>query len=289
MFRQPFAVAEQYRLVINILIAMVPVSIVIIAKDQECILTSCLQGASQVTDDVVIVASSQTGSLLNSSDFHCINFVQHSWDGYGANKNKGILAARYDWILSIDADETPDAELIEYLHRLDFTNEKVVYDIKFCSYIGQKPIRFGSWGRDHHIRLFNRKWVKWSQTLVHEVLLIPEGIKVKKVKGHLHHYSVSDIEQYNSKSAHYARLSAKKYFEKGKRANFVKLYLSPAFGFIKNYFAYCGFLDGAEGWQIAAACYKNTRLKYLLLSRLEQAYHEILPGEDSLFLKYELI
>jgi glycosyltransferase involved in cell wall biosynthesis len=37
-----------------------------------------------------------------------------SWDGYGANKNKGIALARYDWILSIDADEVADVQLVEH-------------------------------------------------------------------------------------------------------------------------------------------------------------------------------
>jgi hypothetical protein len=102
----------------------------------------------------------------------------------------------------------------------------------------------------------------------------------------LHHYSVNDIEQYNIKGTHYARLSAKKYFEKGKRAHFIKLYFSPAFGFIKNYILYGGFLDGREGWQIAVSCLKNTRLKYILLSRLEQQYQQMLPTGDGFLIKY---
>jgi len=104
------------------------------------------------------------------------------------------------WILSIDADEIADAELINALHELILDDPKIVYDIKFQSYYGQKLIRFGSWGRDHHIRLFNRKLVRWSESPVHETLILPETVSIKKLGGHLHHYSVSDAAEFMEQS-----------------------------------------------------------------------------------------
>src|SRR6202044_3630847 len=158
-----------------------------------------------------------------------------TWSSYGANKNKGIEAAKYNWILSIDADEVPDDELVSALHKLEFNNPATVYDIKFRTYFGKKPIRFGSWGRDHHVRLFNRNLVKWSETMVHEKLLIPENTRIKRIKGYIHHYSVKNVDEYDSKGFYYAKLSAKKYFNTGKKVSFTKLYLSPVFGILKNY------------------------------------------------------
>ncbi|HTH82301.1 MAG TPA: glycosyltransferase, partial [Mucilaginibacter sp.] len=121
------------------------------------------------------------------------------WDGYGANKNKGIEAAKYDWVLSIDADEIPDDELTKAIHDIDFKNVETVYDIKFCSYFGGKPIRFGSWGRDHHVRLFNRTFVKWSETMVHETLVLPSFIQKKRIDGAIHHYSVKNVQEFDNK------------------------------------------------------------------------------------------
>ena len=160
---------------------MVPVSVVIITKNTNDIKDGCLQKARKLTDDIVIICngnSEEPGKLQlqNGCSLHKI-----PWEGYGANKNKGVEAAKYDWILSIDADEIPDDELIQAIHQIDFRDSETVYDINFRSYFGGKPINFGSWGRDHHVRLFNRTFVKWSNAMVHETLMLPSFIRKKSI------------------------------------------------------------------------------------------------------------
>ncbi len=176
--------------------------------------------------------------------------------------------------------------MISSLHKLKLNNPAIVYDIKFRSYFGKKPIRFGSWGRDHHIRLFNRNLVKWSETMVHETLILLQNIQVKKINGHIHHYSVKDINEYDSKGSYYAKLSAKKYFNAGKKVNAIKLYISPVFGFFKNYIIYLGFLDGREGWAIAKTTVKNTRRKYHYLSQMENMPDKKQVVNDSFVVEY---
>jgi glycosyltransferase involved in cell wall biosynthesis len=267
---------------------MVPVSIVIITKNEAAIIASCIDKARLITDDIVIIDNGSTDQTVEIAFTYGCRVYRKAWDGYGANKNKGIDAAKYNWILSIDADEIPDDELVKALHQTSFGDPDVVYDIKFCSYFGPKPIRYGSWGRDHHIRLFNRNTVKWSETVVHETLLMPAGTRVQKIGGCLHHYSVKDLYEYDSKCNYYAELSAKKYFRNGKKVNGVKLYLSPLFGFVKNYIVFLGFLDGREGWDIAKTTVKSTRRKYQYLSDLENATATNNPNtvKESLVVEY---
>lgn len=265
---------------------MVAVSIVIITKNEADIIAACINKARLVTDDIVIIDNGSTDETLDIAFTYGCRVFKKTWDGYGANKNKGIEAAKYDWVLSIDADELPDEELITALHKIKFDNPAVVYDIKFRSYMGNKPVRYGSWGRDHHIRLFNRNLVKWSQTMVHETLILPENIQIKKISGRLHHYSVKDINEYESKGCYYAKLSAKKYFSDGRRTNIIKLYFSPIFGFVKNYIIYLGFLDGRRGWDIAKVTIKNTRRKYYYLSQIENQPNKKQPAEDNYAVEY---
>lgn len=265
---------------------MVSVSIVIITKNEAATIAACVEKCGLISDDIVVIDNdSVDGTPAIAGACGCRVFNK-TWDGYGANKNKGIYAAKYDWILSIDADEMPDVELAISLHELKFDNPGIVYDIKFRSYFGQKAIRFGSWGRDHHIRLFNRNSIRWSETTVHETLVMPHNIAIKKLAGHIHHYSVKDAAEYDSKSSFYAKLSAKKYFYAGKKASAVKLYISPVFGFIKNYIFYLGFLDGREGWEIAKSTVKNTRRKYLYLSQLEHTNVKRQAVKDSYAVEY---
>lgn len=249
---------------------MVPVSVVIITKNEAALIKDCIKMACLITDDIVVIDNDSTdGTPLIASGYGCRVF-QKSWSGYGANKNKGIAQARYNWILSIDADEVPDMELVKALHNLNFDNPNIVYNIKFKSYFGKKLIRHGNWGNDHHLRLFNRSLVKWGETEVHETLLLPSNAEIKSITGYIHHHSVTDIDDFKHKAIHYAQLSAAKYYKAGKKATFVKLHFSPAFGFLRNYIIRLGFLDGAEGLAIARVIYKNTRLKYAYLKQYKE-------------------
>jgi glycosyltransferase involved in cell wall biosynthesis len=248
---------------------MVPVSVVIITKNEAEVIQRSIAMARLVTDDIIIIDNGSTDDTVKIATANGCQVFSESWDGYGANKNKGIAHARYSWILSIDADEIIDNDLITSLHRLDYHNPSAVYNIRFKTYFGHKLIRFGSWGRDHHIRLFNRNTVKWSELPVHETLLFSKKTVKKTLQGYIHHYSVKDRDECREKAIHYASLSAKKYYSCGKRSNFIKLYFSPAFNFLRNYFLYLGFLDGPEGWYIAKNTANNTWLKYHYLYSLE--------------------
>lgn len=260
-----------YTLTYYIRFFMIAVSVVIITKNEAEIIGSSISKARLITDDIVVI---DNGSTDNTSEIALemgCRVYQKNWESYAANKNKGITLAKYDWILSIDADEVPDDELIKALHQLKLDKPDTVYDIKFKSYFGKKLIRFGKWGRDHHIRLFNRTLVQWQDSPVHETLLLPHGIKQKRIAGNLHHYSVNNNAECQYKAILYAKLSAKSYYNNGKKATFVKQYISPAFNFIKNYIVYLGFLDGEEGLAIAQASIKHTRLKYYFLKKMELA------------------
>ncbi|HTI58387.1 glycosyltransferase family 2 protein [Mucilaginibacter sp.] len=266
---------------------MTPISVVIITKNEADSIARCIKACRLISDDIIVVDNESTDGTASIA-FRKGCYVYHEdWDGYGANKNKGIYYAKHDWILSIDADEMPDEELIRDLRNLTLHNREVVYDIAFKSYYGKKPIRFGAWGRDHHIRLFNRQLVRWNEPPVHESLILSPVIKVKKLKGHIHHFSVKDNQECSDKTVHYAKLSAEKYFLFGERGSLVKLYLAPAFHFFKNYIIFLGFLDGREGWQIARSIARHTFLKYRLLQKLtKSSYPESHAVKDNLVVEY---
>ncbi len=248
---------------------MVPVSVVIITKNEADVIAQCISAAKLITDDILIIDNYSTDETFNIALAEGCRVYQKNWDGYGANKNKGILLAKYDWVLSMDADEVADLELVLSLHSLKLDDAGMVYDIRFKSYFGKKLIRYGNWGRDHHIRLFNRTQVRWSEPNVHETLILPEQIRMQRLEGYMHHYSVKDSNECISKALYYARLSAEKYLQTGKKVNTINLYISPVFGFIKSYILFLGFLDGKEGLELAKITYKNKWLKYHYLNRLE--------------------
>jgi glycosyltransferase involved in cell wall biosynthesis len=244
------------------------ISVVIITRNEAHIIANTLQSLQAVTSDIVIVDSGSTDDTVAICKKYNAHVIETGWAGYGINKNMGIDAAKNDWILSLDADEAIDAELQQSLLQLVLANDEEVFDIRFKNFFCNKWIRFGEWGFDWHIRLFNRKKVHWNNVAVHENLVFPDEVKVTKLKGNILHYTVQNRQEYDVKTDHYARMNAKKYFEAGKKANFFKQYFSPVFAFTQHYIFRLGFLDGAEGFIIAKTTARYTFLKYRYLKEM---------------------
>jgi glycosyltransferase involved in cell wall biosynthesis len=248
---------------------MCPVSVVIITRNEADIIGKTLQTISGFTDDLVIVDSGSTDETLSiAASFNC-HIIETNWQGYGPTKNIGIDAAKYDWILSLDADEIPDQKLLTEIRSIDFSAVGKAYDLDFKTYFGEKQIRFGEWGIDHHVRLVNRNRIRWSDDEVHEEWLMPNDVTVEKLKGAVHHYTIKNAVDLKKKFIGYAELNAIRYHGNNRSSSF-RLWGSPAFSFLQNYFLKLGFLDGYEGFTIAKLSAYYTWLKYYRLKQLNK-------------------
>ncbi len=247
------------------------ISVVIITKNEAHIIASTIKSVQLVSDDIVIVDNGSTDNTINICKNLNTHVIETNWEGYGITKNKGIKAAKNDWILSLDADEALDEELQKILLAKDLNNEQEVFEFKFKNFYCKKWIRFGEWGFDKHIRLFNRTQVTWNNAAVHENLVFPTSVKITRLKGYVLHYTVQDPQEYAFKTDHYARMNAKKYFELGKKASFFKLYFSPIFAFVQHYIFRFGILDGKEGFIIAITTARYTFLKYYYLKQMQSS------------------
>ncbi len=246
-------------------------SVVIITKNEAHIIGTTLQSLQGLTDDIVMVDSGSTDETIAIGQQFNARVIETGWNGYGINKNVGIDAALHDWILNIDADEALDEKLKQSLLQLQLQDERVLYEMRFKNFFCGKWIRFGEWGFDKHIRLFNRKQVRWNAAAVHESLQLPADARVQLIPGHILHYTTQHEEEYAFKTIAYAKLNAEKYFQQGKKANLLKQLFSPLFSFIKYYIFKGGFLDGSYGWTIAFSTAKYTYLKYSFLRKM---YHQ---------------
>ncbi|MEO6069657.1 MAG: glycosyltransferase family 2 protein [Chitinophagaceae bacterium] len=244
-------------------------SIVIVCKNEAEVLPHLLRSAQTVTDDIVVYDNGSTDDTVSIAKAYGARVFEGSWEGYGKTKRKAALLAKYQWVLSLDADEILDDTLQNTLRTFQFKDDKTVYRIPFKSFLGDKYLRWGEWGGDSHIRLFNRALVQWDGADVHEKLLLPDDVKVETLKGSVLHRTMKDTVEYSHKMVHYALLNAEKYFEKGKRSSWVKRYLAPKFTFVKYYFFQAGFLDGWEGLLCARMTAFYTALKYARLRELE--------------------
>lgn len=250
---------------------MQPLSIVIVCKNEAAVIGQTLAGFPGLTDDIVIYDNGSTDGTQEFVKKTPARLYNGEWQGFGQTKNKANELAKYDWILSLDADEAIDDELKSNLLRLNLTDDKVVYELRFKNFFGNKWLRFGAWGNDKHIRLFNRRVVHWNDAQVHEKLVFPGTYRVVTLRGYVLHNTVKSIQEYESKMRGYAQMNAEKYFGQGKRASPVKARLAAVFSFVQNYFLKLGFLDGKEGFQCARIIALYTFLKYKNLNELQRS------------------
>jgi len=227
------------------------ISVVLITFNEENKICKTIEAISSLTNDIIVIDSFSSDTTKATCEELGVTFIQQTWAGYGNQKNTGHAYAKHDWILSIDADEVVSSELLHELKLLTFSSEKQVFNIPFKTYFCNTLIKYGGWNPQFHIRLFNKKVTEWDSLAVHETLKSSSDIEVVTLKGTIHHYSYDSIEDYIAKSEKYTDLFARRLKERGKKATFIKVTLSPVFTFIKEYFFKLGFLDGAMGFKIA--------------------------------------
>jgi glycosyltransferase involved in cell wall biosynthesis len=249
---------------------MQKISVVIVCKDEEDEIGRTLQNLVGLTDDIVVLDNGSTDNTKNIVRELGARLEEESWEGFGKTKNKATRFAKYDWILNLDADESIDKELKNSLLNLPLQNDDDVFEIKFKNFFGDTYLRFGEWGSDRHIRLFNRRKVNWNEAIVHEGLIFAPGIRIKKLKGFVLHYTVKNKAEFAAKMLRYGLLNGEKYAREGKRSSWLKIYLAPVFTFLKYYVFKLGFLDGRPGFICAKMSSYYTHIKYARLSELNK-------------------
>jgi glycosyltransferase involved in cell wall biosynthesis len=249
---------------------MQTLSVVIICKNESGVIGQTLQSLEGLCDDIIVYDNGSTDNTIEQIKKLDVQLHQGIWEGFGKTKNNAIALAKYDWILSLDADEAIDEELKRSLLALQLTDEKDVYEIKFKNFLGNKYLKYGEWGGDKHIRLFNRKIVHWDDAPVHEALRIPQGMNIKKLDGYVLHKTMKDMNDYAAKMYRYAMLNAEKYHRQGKRSSFFKIRVAPGLSFFNYFILKLGFLDGYAGYLCARMTSWYTFLKYARLRELNR-------------------
>ena len=216
-------------------------SVVIVCKDGAKVIGETIKSFSGLTDDILVYDNGSTDGTKEIVKQSNARLVEGSWEGFGKTKNKANALAKYNWILSLDADEAIDEELKENLMQQDLVDETKVFEFKFKNFLGDKWLRYGEWGDDKHIRLFNRKKIKWNDADVHESLLLPDDVKVIPVSGYVLHKTAANFSEYENKMENYAALNAEKYFKQQKRLDHLKCFFPPFFLLSKTIFLNSAF------------------------------------------------
>lgn len=85
---------------------MLPVSVCIIAKNEEKHIAECLKRLKLYHCEIVLVDTGSTDRTLEIAAKYTDKIYHFDWiDDFGAAKNYAVRQASHDWILSLDCDE----------------------------------------------------------------------------------------------------------------------------------------------------------------------------------------
>lgn len=225
---------------------MPELSVVVIAKNEEKNIGDCLSSVGWADEIVVVDAGSTDKTIALAKKFTKKVFVQ-PWSGYGAARNFGVKKATNDWVFWMDADERMTPELQnEILRSLQSFNANVVaYQVARKAFFMGRWIKHCGWYPGWVTRLFKKESGQFTENRVHEQLKV-RG-QVGRIHADLLHFTDPDLFHYFEKFNRYTTLAAEELIQQGERFSLTKLFLNPAWMFIKMYFLRRGFLDGLQG------------------------------------------
>jgi hypothetical protein len=216
------------------------------------------------------------------------------------------IAYRYPWVLALDADERPDAELIAELQVIANTkaNEFAAYRVRRKDHFMGRWIKHSTLYPSWFLRFYRPERVRYSSRAVHEYPDV--NGPVGSLRGHLLHFSFAKgLEDWLLKHVRYARFEAMenlKSMEPGAAGVDVKglfsirnpirrrralkelsfrLPLRPFLRFAYMYFLRGGFLDGVAGYHY---CRMLAMYESMILLHLNELRHSanVEQSRDSL-------
>ena len=222
-------------------------------------------------DEILVLDSGSNDRTVEIANKLGARVVEASWPGYAAQKNTAAQLASYDWILSLDADESLSEALEAEIWQIKKSGPK--YDgftvPRLAQYLGRWILHSG-WYPDRKVRLFDRRKAKWVGEFVHE------SVKVQGSIGHLQsnllHFTCNSLSEHVRTIDRYTTLAAQEIAARREDVPFPILLFDPPWTFFRTYFLKLGFMDGVEGLAIAymAAFYnfvKYTKARAMMPGR----------------------
>ena len=246
-------------------------SSIVIAKNEESNIRRCIESQQNCIDEIIVLVDNDTtdNTFEISKSYKNVKAHLVKWQGYSSTKNIAISMTSNNWILWIDADEEITPELSEELKTFKNTNpDYLAYSIPRKAYFLGKWIKHSGWYPGRVTRLFNKSNGKFNANAVHEQLEFAG--KTGKLSGNLNHYTDPSIHHYFEKYNHYTSLAAGELSNKGKKFSLSDIILRPLSIFIKMYLLKAGFLDGIQGFILAAFSSSYVFTKYCKLWELEK-------------------
>lgn len=251
---------------------LLPISVVIVAKNEARNLPRCLASVQGWVAEAVVALNDTTDDSEAVAKKFGARVHHEPWRGFRDTKNAALARAALPWALALDADEEVSPELQKSLAIFfasgaseRFAGARFPRRVWFLG----RWITHGDWYPDWSLRLFRRDRARWGgDAFVHEKIAC-DG-PVAALRGDLRHYSFPTLASHVAKINPFADLFLAQQKARGKSWSPAAAVFRPFWRFFRAYVLRRGFLDGFPGFYIAIATAFGAFVRY---SRLYEDAH----------------
>jgi glycosyltransferase involved in cell wall biosynthesis len=228
----------------------IPISVVVITKNEAGRIEECLQSAAWAAEIIVLDDFSSDNTVGLAQKF-TEKVFQRKMDIEGKHRNHAYSLASHEWVFSLDADERITPELREEITAL-IKNSPVCngYTVPRKNFMGKTWVRYGGMYPSAQLRLFRKDKFRYDEEAeVHPQAYMPDPRGA--LKHDILHYTYRDFTDAINKLDRQTDLEARKWFREKRKISALGTLRKMADRFCRSYFSKQGHKDGVIGLFLA--------------------------------------
>jgi glycosyltransferase involved in cell wall biosynthesis len=262
---------------------MVPLSVIILTKNEERLIGRCIDSV-RWADEVLVIDSLSNDRTIQIAQARGARVYEQQWLGWPRQRNKATSIARNDWVFFVEADEIVTSELADNVRRILDSgidpNDGLCLDRRndFLGVLLPNGARRAA--QRTFVRIYNRRQSSFDETMrVHEQVRL-QGVS-HPVAGALLHCRGSSMHELVEVFNRYATVEAQELHDRGVRANWRNVLVLPLIKFIWFYIVKREFRLGTRGLMHAMLKATSDYIRYAKLWELQHLANHPLGGHGS--------
>ncbi|MBI2621380.1 MAG: glycosyltransferase family 2 protein [Candidatus Levybacteria bacterium] len=219
------------------------ISVLIITKNEEDIISDCIKSVKELADEVVVVDDS-TDSTSEIAEKLGAKVIKNEFKNFSDQRNYALKLVQNEWIFYLDADERATPKFIEEVKG----KMKEEGDIVSGFFVRRKTFYFGKdWNFiDKVERIFKKSKLLGWRGVVHETPVFDGelGIINEPIVHQTHRNLSQMLEKTNNWSEYEARLRLDANHPQMNILRFMRVIVT---GFVRSYIKEKGFKNGTAG------------------------------------------
>ncbi len=230
--------------------AKIPLTCVVITKNEEANIEDCLKSIYGWADEIIVVDDESTDRTTELARKYADRVFSRKMDVEGRHRNWAYAQARNEWVLSLDADERITEESKKEITQV-LSKETAFsgFSIPRRNLLGNYWLKWGGQYPAAQLKLFRKDRFKWEEVQVHPRAFLNGkcGLLTKDII----HYSWRDFAHFFDKLNSQSTLEARKWIYTGRKMSLPHAFWRAVDRFFRKFIRKKGYKDGFYGFMSA--------------------------------------